>query len=411
MRPSEIRQLIRMKPVELDATRRRLGACHDINDLRAMGRRLVPRPVFDYVDGGADEELSMAANVRAFRRWRFQPRALPEITTVDTSARLLDQDLPLPLALAPTGYTRMMHPGGEIAAARAAQRHGLPYGLSTMATTTIEDLAADVSSRPASPDRPPGRPDLWFQLYIQRDSGMNKELVDRAAAAGYRVLMVTVDTIVTGHRTRDRRNGLVIPPELTVQTLASIASKPGYWVRMLRSDPIEFANFAGHRGFTIHRTGELFNPAASWDDIAMLRDRWAGKLMLKGPISPSDARRAVSLGVDGLQLSNHGGRQLDRAIAPVDLVAPVREAVGPEVSLVVDSGVRHGSDIAVALALGADACSIGRAYLYGLMAGGEPGIDKAIDILTDQFKRTLHLLGMHSVAELHAHGRELLVAP
>jgi L-lactate dehydrogenase (cytochrome) len=401
MRPSEIRQLIRMKPVELDATRRRLAACHDIDDLRAMGRRLIPRPVFDYVDGGSDEEVSLAANMRAFRRWRFQPRALPEIVTVDTSARLLDRDLPLPLALAPTGYTRMMHPGGEIAAARAAQRHGLPYALSTMATTTIEALAEAVLARPA---------DLWFQLYIQRDSGMNKDLVDRAAAAGYRVLMVTVDTVVTGHRTRDRRNGLVIPPELTIGSLASIAAKPGYWVRMLRNDPIDFANFSG-RGFTIHSTGELFNPAASWDDIAMLRDRWPGKLVLKGPVSPSDARRAVSLGVDGLQLSNHGGRQLDRAVAPIDLVASVREAVGPEVSLVVDSGVRHGSDIAVALALGADACSIGRAYLYGLMAGGEPGIDKAIDILTDQFNRTLHLLGMRSAAELRAHGRELLVAP
>ena len=388
-----------MKPVELDATRRRLSACHNIDDLRAMGRRLTPRPVFDYVDGGADEELSMASNLKAFRRWRFQPRALPEIVTADTSARLLERDLPLPLALAPTGYTRMMHPGGEIAAARSAQRHGLPYALSTMATTTIEDLAAAA------------QPDLWFQLYIQRDSGMNKDLVDRAAGAGYRVLMVTVDTVVTGNRTRDRRNGLLIPPELTVQTLASIAAKPGYWVRMLRSDPIEFANFSGARGFTIHRTGDLFNPAASWDDIAMLRDRWPGKLMLKGPISPSDARRAVSLGVDGLQLSNHGGRQLDRAIAPVDLIASVREAVGPEVSLVVDSGVRHGSDIAVALALGADACSIGRAYLYGLMAGGEAGIDKAVDILTDQFKRTLHLLGVRSAAELRAHGRELLVAP
>jgi len=400
-----------MKPVELDATRRRLAACHDINDLRAMGRRVTPRPVFDYVDGGSDEELSLAANVRAFRRWRFQPRALPEIMTVDTSARLLGRDLPLPLALAPTGYTRMMHPAGEIGAACAARRHGLPYALSTMATTTIEALAEAVLAQPAGPDLPPGPPDLWFQLYIQRDSGMNKDLVDRAAAAGYRVLMVTVDTIVTGNRTRDRRNGLLIPPELTVQTLASIAAKPGYWVRMLRSDPIEFANFSGARGFTIHRTGDLFNPAASWDDIAMLRDRWPGKLMLKGPVSPSDARRAVSLGVDGLQLSNHGGRQLDRAIAPVDLIVPVREAVGPEVALVVDSGVRHGADIAVALALGADACSIGRAYIYGLMAGGEPGIDKAIEILTDEFRRTLHLLGTRSVAELREHGRELLVAP
>jgi L-lactate dehydrogenase (cytochrome) len=239
---------------------------------------------------------------------------------------------------------------------------------------------------------------------------MNKDLVDRAAAAGYRVLMITVDTTVTGARTRDRRNGLVIPPELTLQSLASIASRPGYWIRMLRHDAIDFANFSGQSGFTIHGTGDLFNPAASWDDIAMLRDRWPGKMVLKGPFSPADAQRAVSLGVDGLQLSNHGGRQLDRAVAPIDLVEPVRAAVGPDVALVVDSGVRHGSDIAVALALGADACSIGRAYLYGLMAGGEAGVDKALDILAEQFRRTLHLLGMRSAAELREAGRELLVA-
>jgi L-lactate dehydrogenase (cytochrome) len=412
MKPSEMRQLIRMKPVEIDATRRRLSACHDISDLRAMGRRLIPRPVFDYVDGGSDEELSLRANVRAFRRWRFQPRALPEVMTVDTSARLLDRDLPLPLALAPTGYTRMMHPAGEIGAARAARRHGLPYGLSTMGTTTIEAVAEAVSSQavPAAVAAGSDGADLWFQLYIQRDAGMNKDLVDRAAAAGYRVLMITVDTIVTGARTRDRRNGLVIPPELTLQSLASIASRPGYWIRMLRHDAIDFANFSGQSGFTIHGTGDLFNPAASWDDIAMLRDRWPGKMVLKGPFSPADAQRAVSLGVDGLQLSNHGGRQLDRAVAPIDLVEPIRAAVGPDVALVVDSGVRHGSDIAVALALGADACSIGRAYLYGLMAGGEAGVDKALDILAEQFRRTLHLLGVRSAAELRETGRDLLVA-
>jgi L-lactate dehydrogenase (cytochrome) len=397
MRASEIRQLITMKPIERDATRRRLSACHDISDLRVRGRRLIPRPVFDYVDGGADEELSMASNLRAFRRWRFQPRALPEITTVDASARVLDRELPLPLVLAPTGYTRMMHPAGEIGAARSAQRHGLPYTLSTMATTTIEAVAEAA------------QPDLWFQLYLLRDSGLNKELVDRAAAAGYRVLMVTVDTIVTGHRSRDHRNGLVIPPELTARTMASIAARPGYWIRMLRGEAIEFANFTGHAALTIEGTGALFNPAASWDDIAMLRDRWPGKLMFKGPLSPADARRAVSLGADGVQLSNHGGRQLDRAVSPVDLIAPVRDAVGPDVSVLVDSGVRHGSDIAVALALGADACAIGRAYLYGLMVGGEAGVDKALDILADQFARTLHLLGMGSAAELRVHGRELLV--
>ncbi len=398
MRASEIRQLIQMKPVELDATRRRLSACHDIADLRVAGRRLTPRPVFDYVDGGADEELSLRANTRAFRRWRFRPRALVNVSEADTSARFLDSVAPLPLALAPTGYTRMMHPAGEIGAARAAQRHGLPYTLSTMATTTIEAVAAGA------------QPDLWFQLYILRDSGLTKELVDRAATAGYRVLVVTVDTFVTGHRTRDRRNGLVIPPELTARTLASIAGKPGYWIRMLRHPAIDFANFAGHPAATIEGTGALFNPAITWDDIAELRARWPGKLVIKGPLGPADAAHAISAGADGLQLSNHGGRQLDRAVPPADLIAAVRETVGPEVSVLVDSGIRHGSDIAVALALGADACAIGRAYLYGLMAGGEPGVDKALDILAEQFRRTMQLLGVRSVAELRAAGPELLVS-
>ena len=396
MKPSEVRRLIKMKPVELNATRRRLAGCHDIGDMRKVARRVIPRPVFDYVEGGADEELSMAANIRAFRRWRFQPHALVDVSGVDTSTRILDRAMPLPLALAPTGYTRMMHPDGEIGAARAAQRHGLPYTLSTMATTTIEDVAASA------------QPDLWFQLYILRDSGLSKELVDRAAAAGYRVLVVTVDCFVTGNRTRDRRNGLVIPPELTVTTLASIASRPGYWVRMLRNPLIDFANFAGHSAVTIEGTGSLFNPAITWDDIASLRDRWPGKLVIKGPLGPADARQAVSLGADGLQLSNHGGRQLDRTVAPVDLIVPVREAVGPEVPLLVDSGVRHGSDIAVALALGADGCAIGRAYLYGLMTGGEAGVDKALGMLAAQFRRTLQLMGVRSVRELRDTGRELL---
>jgi L-lactate dehydrogenase (cytochrome) len=388
--------LIQLKPVELDAASRRLSACHDVFELRAAARRLIPRPVFDYVDGGADEELSMAANVRAFRKWRLQPRAMAEISAVDTATRVLDRELPLPVVLAPTGYTRMMHPDGEIGAARAAQRHGLPYTLSTMSTTAIEAVAGAA------------QPDLWFQLYILRDGGLNKQIVGRAAAAGYRVLVVTVDTVLTGHRTRDEKNGLVIPPALSVQTLASIASRPGYWIRMLRNEAIDFANFAGSNALTIARTGSMFNPTVGWDDIASLRAQWPGQLVIKGPLSPEDARRAVSVGADGVQLSNHGGRQLDRTVSPIDLVAPVRDAVGPDVSVLVDSGVRHGSDIAVALALGADACAIGRAYLYGLMVGGEAGVDKVLDILAAQFTRTLHLLGVGSVSELRSGGRELI---
>jgi len=396
MKASDIRRLIQLKPIETDPVRRRLSACHDVSELRGAARRLIPRPVFDYVEGGADEELSMAANIRAFRTWRFQPRALAEITAVDTTTRVLGRELPLPLVLAPTGYTRMMHSAGEIGAARAAQRHGLPYTLSTMSTTSIEAVAEAA------------QPDLWFQLYILQDSGLTNELVDRAAAAGYRVLVVTIDTVITGHRTRDQKNGLVIPPELTVRTLASIASRPAYWIRMLRNEAIDFANFPGTGAKTIEGTGTLFNPTVGWDDIASLRSRWPGKLILKGPLSPADARRAVLMGADGVQLSNHGGRQLDRAVSPIDLVAPVRDSVGPDVSVLVDSGVRHGADIAVAVALGADGCAIGRAYLYGMMAGGEAGADKVLDILAEQFSSTLHLMGVSSVAELREHGRELL---
>lgn len=353
--------------------------------------------MFDYVDGGADEELSMAANREAFTQWRFVPRALVDVSAADTSARVLDRILPMPLVLAPTGYTRMMHPDGEIGVARAAKRYGLPYTLSTMATTSIEDLAAA-----AGPDR-------WFQLYILKDPGLTTELVDRAAACGYRVLVATVDTGVAGHRSRDERNGLVIPPELTMRSIASIASRPGYWMRMLRSPAIVFANFAaGHPSMTIEETISLFSPAVTWDDIAALRERWTGKLVIKGPLGPADASRAVEAGADGVQLSNHGGRQLDRAVSPADLIAPVREAVGPGCCVLVDSGIRHGADIVTAVALGADAGVIGRAYLYGLMAGGEAGVAKTLDLLATQFTRTLQLLGIACLADLRKHGSEVL---
>jgi L-lactate dehydrogenase (cytochrome) len=395
MKIAEIRDLIQLKPIELDATRRRLSACHDIGDLRSVARRLMPHPVFDYVDGGAEEEICLATNQEAFHRRRFRPRALVGVGTVDTQARILGSGLPVPLVLGPTGYTRMMHPGGEVAVARAARQHGLPYTLSTMSTTSIEDLRQAVPSA-----------DLWFQLYVTRDAGLNKELLARAAEAGYRVLMITVDTVVPGHRTRDEHNGLVIPPALTVGTMASIAVHPGYWVRMLRNPPIQFAHIP-RKPKTIAGSGSLFDPSITWDTVADLRTLWPGKLVLKGPLSPDDARRAVSGGADGIVLSNHGGRQLDRAVAPIDLVAEVRSALGPDVSILVDSGIRHGADIAVALACGADAVAIGRAYLYGLMAGGEPGVAKALALLTSQFVRTLQLLGIPSADELRAVGQDI----
>src|SRR5262249_51135050 len=308
-----------MRPPELHAADRRRAHCPDIAHLRRAARRLIPRPVFDYVDGGSDEELSLAGNVEAFRRWRFVPRALASVAEVDTSGQVFGRAVPLPLVLAPTGYTRIMHPAGEVAAARSAERHGLPYTLSTMANTSIADLAATAHG------------DLWFQLYILRDGGLTRELVDRAAACGFRVLVVTVDTMVTGRRIRDVRNGLTLPPELTVRTAAGIGPRPAYWLRMLRSPATGLANLTVRQPATIARTGSLFHPGIDWNDIAALREQWPGKLVIKGPLGAADARRAVEAGVDGLQLSNHGGGPRDRAIAPLHPPPTVRGAGGPGV--------------------------------------------------------------------------------
>jgi len=399
MRVREMRKLIQLRGVTLDATQRRLGNCHDVADLREAARRRIPRPVFDYVDGAADEEIAVAANMAAFRSWRFLPRVLAGVAAADTSAPLLGATLPAPFLLGPAGYTRMLHPAGETGAARSALRHGVPYTLSTMASTGIEELRAGVA---------PAGGDLWFQLYLTRNRPQSLDLVSRAADNGYSTLVVTVDTIVAGNRVRDLRNGLSIPPALTLSTVASVARKPSYWYHLLAGPALDYANFAGRAPTTVMKSADFFDADLNWSDISDLRSRWAGKLLLKGPVGPADARRAAELGVDGVQLSNHGGRQLDRTVAPVDLIAPVREAVGPAFTVLVDSGVRHGADAAVALALGADAAVLGRAYLYGLMVGGEAGVDRVLDLLSAQFRSTMQFLGVTSVAELRKHGRDLI---
>ena len=398
-----MRKLVQLRGVTLGPTTRRLDACHDVFDLRRAAKRRIPRPVFDYVDGAADEEIAVAANVAAFRSWRFLPRVLAGVAAADTSAPLFGASLPVPLLLGPVGYTRMLHPDGEIGAARSALRHGLPYTLSTMAATGIEELQAGVAGASSAGDG-----DLWFQLYLTKDRARAFDLVARAAGNGFSTLVVTVDTIVAGNRVRDLRNGLSIPPALTFSTVASVAMKPSYWYHLLAGPALDYANFADRGPTTVMKTADFFDADLSWSDISDLRSRWAGRLLLKGPVGPADAQRALELGVDGIQLSNHGGRQLDRAIAPVDLIGPVREAVGPSFPLLVDSGVRHGADVAIALALGADAAVLGRAYLYGLMAGGEAGVDRTLDLLSRQFKSTMQFLGMSSVAELRKHGRDLL---
>ncbi|HEX4656052.1 MAG TPA: alpha-hydroxy acid oxidase, partial [Streptosporangiaceae bacterium] len=315
LRYREIRELLRLRRFELDRDRRVLARCHDLDDLRRAARRRLPGPVFGYIDGAADDEITLRANLAALRRWQFRPRVLRDVSEPDLGVSMLGRQFPAPIGLAPVGFPRMMHPDGELAVARAAASRGLPYGLSTCGTATIEELAAT------------GHRDLWFQLYVLRDRKLAHALIDRAAAAGYRALEVTVDTPVGGRRTRDLRSGLTIPPELTVGAMLDIGMHPGYWISMLRSPALRFASLntpGAEVATSIADVTSLFDPSLSWEDLDDIRARWPGTLLLKGPLGPADAGRAVAAGVDGIHLSNHGGRQLDRCIPTIDLVRPVR---------------------------------------------------------------------------------------
>ncbi len=400
MKLREIRELARLRGFQADHDLRVIARCHDLGDLRRAARRRLPRPVFGYVDGGSDDEITLRANRAALRGWRFRPRVLRDVSEPDLRVSVLGSDLAAPIGLAPTGFTRLVHQAGECAVAQAAASRGLPYCLSTVGTATIEDVAST------------GLRDLWFQLYVLRDRDVARELIERAAKAGCRALEVTVDTPVSGRRTRDLRNGLTMPPMLTPRAMLDIAARPGYWLSLLRGPALRYASFsppARDDGTTIADIISMFDPSLTWDDVEEIRALWPGALLLKGPLGPADAVRAAAAGVDGIHLSNHGGRQLDRCVPTIDLVRPVREAVGEGVAIVLDSGIRHGADVAVAVARGADLCMVGRGYLYGLAAAGKPGVEHAIDLLTAQLRRTMQLLGVTTMAELRQHGDDLVV--
>ena len=360
----------------------------NIVELRRLARRRLPRGVFGYIDGGAEDEVTLRANTAAYRRRWFAARVLRDMSAVDTGVTLLGQPLPIPLVLAPTGFTRIADPQGELAVARAAARAGLPYCLSTMSTRSIEEVAAVTGGT------------LWFQLYLQRDRGVVRELVQRARAAGYAVLMPTVDVASLGRRERDVRHGFTLPPQLEWRTLFDGLRRPGWTWDFIRSEPIMLANFRGRSsadGSTPVALAEYiksqFDPTVNWRDLDWLRTLWDGPLVIKGIQSVADAALAAERGCQAIVLSNHGGRQLDGAPSPVDLVAPVVDAVAGRAAVICDGGVRRGSDIVKAVALGADACMAGRFYLYGLGAGGEPGVDYAIELLADEIRRTMALIG------------------
>lgn len=386
---SEVREVLQFRRPTLNPVTRRLAAALTIGDLRRIAKRTTPRSVFDYVDGAADAEVTKRNNEAAFREAVFVPESLHSVADPDLSTTLFGRRLALPLVFAPTGYTRMMQHEGEAAVARVAQRAGIPYTLSTVGTSTVEDVAE------AAP-----RGDNWFQLYLTNNERLNNELIDRALAAGFTTVVLTIDTAVGGRRLKDVRNGLTIPPSLTVRTFLDMSRFPYWWINKLTTAPIEFASVRDFPGSSADVTALLFDPGLDYENLEWLRQKWPHRLLVKGILNPADAERVMALGADGVVVSNHGGRQLDRAPATLDVLPSVRAAVGPDATVLLDSGVRHGQDIVAALALGADAVMVGRAYLYGLMAGGERGVERALEILRSEYQRGLQLLGLDSTAKI-----------
>lgn len=385
----EISPLLQTRRIQTDPTERRLSRAATIEDLATIACRRTPRSVFEYVSGAAEAEISIERARSTFRNVEFHPRVLRDVSSVDTSTTILGEHAALPLILAPTGFTRMMHHEGEIAVGRAAAAADVPYALSTMGTTSIEDLAAAM---------PTGS--KWFQLYLWKDRDASRGLVERALDAKFDALVLTVDTPVGGNRLRDVRNGMTIPPTLSARTIADMARHPNWWANLLTTEPLQFASFSTFDGTVSELVNSMFDPTLNYDDLRWLRDQWPGKLVVKGIQSVDDARAAVDAGADALVISNHGGRQLDRAPTPLELVAPVAEAVGATAEIYVDTGIMTGADLVAAVGMGATAGMVGRAYLYGLMAGGQRGVTKALDILASEATRTMQLMGAQTLDDL-----------
>ena len=388
-RSAELRELLKPRRLPLSPIERRLARALTIPDLRAIARRRTPRAVFDYTDGAAEGELSLLRARQAFADVEFQPDVLRDVANVDLGVELLGRRSELPFAFAPTGFTRMMGHEGERAVVRVADRAGIPFGLSTMGTTSIEEVAA------AAP-----RARKWFQLYVWKDRAAGKDLVLRAAEQGYEAVILTVDTPVAGARLRDVRNGLTIPPALTLRTFVDGAMHPAWWFNLLTTEPLAFASLRHWGGTVAELIDDIFDPTLSLEHLTWLRELWEGPLLIKGVQNVDDARMVVEHGANGVILSNHGGRQLDRAAPPLGVLPKVVDAIGDRAEVYLDTGILNGGDIVAAMAHGATGTLVGRAYLYGLMAGGERGVQRAVDILTAEITRTMRLLGVRSFAEL-----------
>jgi len=386
----DLEPFLRTRPLHRDPTLRRLARCLSVDDLERTARRRVPPAVWDYVYGGSDGELAMARNREAFDRVELRPTAFGQVAEPDVSTTILGRPASAPIVLAPTGYTRLSHHSGEKAVAAAAAEARLPYTLSTYATTSITDLAQAA---------PLGR--YWFQLYLMKDRAVSLAHLAEAREQGYEAVVLTMDTTVTGLKRKDKRNGFAIPPQLSARTLAGLARHPGWVANILSTEPLRFATFPEDSPYARWgMSNQLREQAIRPADVAWLKSRWDGPLVVKGVLSVADAVAAVEAGADALVLSNHGGRQLDRAPVPLELLPDVVAAVGPRVEVYVDSGVRSGGDVAAALGLGARGVMIGRAYLYGLMVGGQRGVTATLELLVDELRRAMCLLGTPTVASI-----------
>ncbi|MCL2542909.1 MAG: alpha-hydroxy-acid oxidizing protein [Nocardioidaceae bacterium] len=388
-RREDLRPYLRLKRREGDRVARRLARAHTIWDLRAIAKRRTPAGPFDYTDGAADAEVGMHRAREAFQDIELRPGILRDVETADMSTAVLGKRSALPFGLAPTGFTRMMHAAGERAVVAAAARAGIPYALSTVGTTSIEQVAATA---------PHAR--KWFQLYLWKDRELSLELISNARAAGYEALIVTVDVPAGGNRLRDLRHGMTIPPQLTARTFLDASYRFEWWFNLLTTEPYRFAFDKSGEGDLADVAGKLYDPTVTFEDLAWIRSAWDGPLIIKGIQTVADAHRVMDHGADGVVVSNHGGRQLDRAPVPLHLLPEIVDAIGDRGTVMLDTGIMHGGDIVAALALGADLALVGRAYLYGLMAGGEAGVARAIEILASEVERTMKLLGVTSTDEL-----------
>ena len=373
----------------------RAEKCLNIGDLERCARQRLPQPLFDYIQGGSDDEITLAANVTGFDRYALLPRYLRDVRDVDSSVAVLGSRLAWPLYLAPTGMTQMFHRDGEMAVARAAARSGVGYALSTMGTTSIEDIGA-------VPDLP-----KMFQMYLLNDDSLNRAMVDRCRAAAFDALCITVDCITAGNRERDIRSGLSVPPRLNLQSLGQFARRPEWCLNYLRGGAFRLPNIGdGNGGGDISTLASYFaqkmESNISWQHVEAIARQWQGPLAIKGLQSAQDATMAVEAGATAVIVSNHGGRQLDGSAASIDLLPAIADAIGGKAEIILDGGIRRGSHMVKALALGATACMTGRPYLYGLSAFGAAGVDRSLAILHSEFVRTMALVGCRSVADLKA---------